>query len=91
MSAAEDQTRTTTSAAPDPTGITAYSPADIAIRVEKVGVDKARLPALSVMVLAVLAGAFIAFGAMFYTLVVTGNGLGFELADALAASRSHSG
>lgn len=29
------------------------------------------------MVLAVLAGAFIAFGGMFYTLVITDSGLGF--------------
>ena len=64
-------------APPDPTGIEAYAPADIATRVEKAGIGKARLPALSILALAVLAGAFIAFGAMLYTLVMTGNGLGF--------------
>lgn len=55
----------------------AYAPAEIARRVEAQGVVKARLPALSVFVLALLGGAFIAFGAMAYTLVMTGNDLGF--------------
>jgi formate/nitrite transporter len=55
----------------------AYAPAEIARRVEAQGVAKARLPALPVFVLALLGGAFIAFGAMAYTLVMTGNDLGF--------------
>jgi formate/nitrite transporter len=62
---------------PDPTGIDAYAPAEIAARVEKAGIGKARLPALSLMALAMLAGAFIAFGAMLYTLVMTGSDPGF--------------
>jgi formate transporter len=78
MSPVEDPSPTPASA-PDRAGIVAYSPADIAIHVEKIGVAKARLPAPSVLALAVLAGAFIAFGAMFYTLVMTGNALGFGL------------
>jgi formate/nitrite transporter FocA (FNT family) len=61
----------------DPTGIDAYAPAEIAARVENAGIGKARLPVMSLMALAVLAGAFIAFGAMLYTLVMTGSGLGF--------------
>jgi formate/nitrite transporter len=61
----------------DPTGIDAYAPAEIAERVEKAGIGKARLSALSLVVLAILAGAFTAFGAMLYTLVMTGSGLGF--------------
>jgi formate/nitrite transporter len=55
----------------------AYPPAQVARLVEQVGVKKAHLPALQLMVLGVLAGAFIAFGAMFYTLVMTNHGLGF--------------
>jgi formate/nitrite transporter len=55
----------------------AYTPREIAVLVEGVGVVKARLPALDTLVLGVLAGAFIAFGAMFFTLVTTGNDLGF--------------
>lgn len=62
---------------PEPTGIDAYAPAEIATRIEKAGIGKARLPALSLWVLSILAGVFIAFGAMLYTLVVTGSGLGF--------------
>ena len=57
--------------------IDAYTPAQIALRVEGAGVAKANLAAVPTIVLAVLAGAFIAFGAMFYTLVVTGSQLGF--------------
>jgi formate transporter len=55
----------------------AYSPAEIAARVETAGVAKARLPTLQTIVLGLLAGAFIAFGAMYYTVVVTDSGLGF--------------
>lgn len=55
----------------------AYSPPQIAVLVETAGIAKARLPALQTLTLAVLAGAFIAFGGMFYTLVMTEHGLGF--------------
>jgi formate/nitrite transporter len=51
-------------------------PARIAHLVEQVGVKKAGLPVLQTLTLGVLAGAFIAFGGMFYTLVVTGSELG---------------
>jgi len=51
---------------PDPTGIDAYSPAEMAARVERAGVSKVHLPALSALTLSMLAGAFIAFGGMFY-------------------------
>lgn len=60
-----------------PTGIDAYRPAEMAERVEAAGVAKTRLPLLSLAMLGVLAGAFIAFGAMFYTVVTTGAGDGF--------------
>src|SRR3982750_4483277 len=39
---------------PEPTGIDAYAPAEIAARVEKTGIGKARLPALSLVMLAIL-------------------------------------
>jgi formate/nitrite transporter len=55
----------------------AYAPAQIAHMIEKGGVAKVRLPLLKMTALGVLAGAFISFGAMFYTLVVTGSDLGF--------------
>lgn len=57
----------------------AYSPREIAQRVETLGVTKARLDAVSVLVLSVLAGAFISMGALLYTVVVTGSTLGFGL------------
>ena len=55
----------------------AYQPREIARRVEALGVVKARADALTILVLAVLAGAFISLGALFFTIVVTGSNLGF--------------
>jgi len=52
----------------------AYAPEELAQRVQNAGVRKAGLPLLPLLTLAVLAGAYIAFGGMFYTLVVTGAG-----------------
>lgn len=49
----------------------AYAPAQIAMRVREVGVTKAAMPVLTMFALAVLAGAFIALGALFYTVTVT--------------------
>ena len=57
--------------------IDAYAPAQIAERVERAGVAKARLPFLQTFTLGVLAGAFIALGAMLFTLVSTDPGMGF--------------
>lgn len=61
----------------------------MAVLVEEVGVRKAEMRAVPTVTLAVLAGAFIAFGAMFYTVVVTGSELGYgptRLAGGLAFS-----
>ena len=49
----------------------AYAPAQIAMRVREVGVTKATMPVLTMFALAVLAGAFIALGALFYTITMT--------------------
>jgi formate/nitrite transporter len=49
----------------------AYAPAQIALRVREVGVTKATMPVLTMFALAILAGAFIALGALFYTVTVT--------------------
>ncbi len=54
--------------------IDALIPAEMAGRAEKVGVTKVSLPASKMFVLALLAGAFIALGAVFSTIVVTGAG-----------------
>lgn len=55
----------------------AYAPAQMAQRVEQVGVDKATMAPLRLLTLAVLAGAFIALGASFYLVAMTGHDLGF--------------
>jgi formate transporter len=50
--------------------IDAYAPAQMAARVEKAGIIKGNLDIISTFTLAVLAGAFIAFGAVLYTYVI---------------------
>jgi formate transporter len=55
----------------------AYSPAQIAQRVNDLGVAKARLPLLSLVMLGALAGAFIGLGAMYFVLVQSDPSLGF--------------
>jgi formate/nitrite transporter len=57
----------------------AYSPREIAARVESAGVAKATTDSLSLLVLAVLAGAFISLGAMFFVAVTTGSSLGYGI------------
>ncbi|MFH0998779.1 MAG: formate/nitrite transporter family protein [Pseudomonadota bacterium] len=55
----------------------AYQPGQIAQRVEVMGVKKARAETMTLLVLAILAGAFISLGALFFTVVVTKASLGF--------------
>ncbi len=57
----------------------AYAPAEIARRVESAGVAKAGLALVPTLALGVLAGAFIAFGALFYLVAVTDSGLGYGI------------
>ena len=64
-------------------GFDAFSPAEVAERVEKVGVAKARLPLLSLVMLGMLAGAFIGLGSLYYTIVVSDAGLTPALARVL--------
>jgi hypothetical protein len=49
----------------------AYAPTQIAMRVREVGVTKTAMPVLTLIALAVLAGAFIALGALFFTITMT--------------------
>jgi formate/nitrite transporter len=49
----------------------AYAPREIAQRVQAIGVAKARLDHTTMFVLAILAGAFISLGAIFFTVAVT--------------------
>lgn len=55
----------------------ARAPREIASLVQEVGVAKARTDAITLGTLAVLAGAFISLGALFFVVVVTGSELGF--------------
>jgi len=52
-------------------GSDAYAPREIALRVQEAGVAKARLPLLSVVMLGLLAGAFIGLGSLYYVIVVS--------------------
>lgn len=58
-------------------GFDAFSPAEIGERVERIGVAKARLPLVQMLMLGVLAGAFIGFGALYFTIVAADPSLGF--------------
>ena len=58
-------------------GFDAFSPKQIAARVADVGVTKARLPLLTMSMLAMAAGGFIGLGAMYYTLVAADSTLPF--------------
>lgn len=61
----------------------AYSPHQIAEKVETIGVAKARLPKFAVFMLAVLAGGFIGLGALFSVIVVSDPALPFAVARVL--------
>jgi formate transporter len=58
-------------------GFDAYSPREIAQRVETVGVAKARLPLLQLALLGLLAGAFIGLGALGFVVVKSDPTLGY--------------
>lgn len=58
--------------APPEASLDALLPPAMAAKAERVGANKAALPTLDTFVLSVLAGAFIALGAMFATTVVAG-------------------
>jgi formate transporter len=60
-------------------GTDAYSPKEIAERVENVGVTKARLPFLQMFALGVLAGGFIGLGALSFTVVASDANLSFAV------------
>jgi len=64
--------------------IDALVPAEMASRAEHVGAAKAEMPALPMFTLAVLAGAFIGLGAVFATIVTTGDGLPYGVSRLLS-------
>jgi formate/nitrite transporter FocA (FNT family) len=61
----------------NPVGIDAYKPSQIYILADLAGVQKTRLSVPQLLVLSVLAGAFIGLGAAAYTMVMTGADLSF--------------
>ncbi len=64
---------------PQAVKLDAYSPTEIASRVETIGVGKANLNFMAKFTLSVLAGVFISFGAVLFTLVVHDSKLSFGL------------
>jgi formate transporter len=64
-------------------GLDAFSPTEVAQRVESIGVTKARLPLLSMCMLGILAGGFIGLGALYSVLVMSDASLGFGLSRLL--------
>jgi len=64
-------------------GFDTFSPTEIAAQVEKIGVVKVRLPLLSMLMLSILAGAFIGLGALYFVLVKSDPSLGFAARQVL--------
>ena len=64
-------------------GFDAFSPSEIAAKVETIGVSKARLPLLSMLMLSILAGAFIGLGALYFVIVKSDPSLGFAARQVL--------
>jgi formate transporter len=60
-----------------------YSPREIAKRLETACVAKAATPLLSLVMLGILAGAFIGLGSLFCVIVLSDAGLGFAVARVL--------
>ena len=54
-------------------------PSEMAIHAESIGVSKVRMPFFKVVVLAILAGSFIALGAVFFTTVTTDSTMSYRL------------
>ena len=64
-------------------GSDAFSPKEIAERVENIGVVKARLPLLPMAMLGMVAGGFIGLGALYFVLVMSDPTLGFAASRVL--------
>lgn len=68
----------------EPVQFDALLPPQMARRAEEVGIRKVHAEMLATFVLAILAGAFIAFGALFSTTVLAGDGLPYGVGRLLA-------
>ena len=67
-------------------GFDAYSPREIAERVEGACIAKTATPLLSLVMLGILAGAFIGLGSLFYVIVVSDPTLGFGASRVLGGA-----
>lgn len=63
-----------------------YSPREIAQRVDAVCVAKATAPTLSLVLLGILAGAFVGLGSLFYVIVVSDPSLGYAASRVLGGA-----
>ena len=71
---------------PELFGFDAFSPREIAERIENIGVAKARLPLLSMFMLGILAGAFIGLGALYFVLITSDPTPGFAMGRLLGGT-----
>lgn len=63
--------------------ITLLSPKEIADKVESIGIAKSQMPISQLLLLGILAGVYIGFGAMYYTIVKSDSSLGFAVTQLL--------
>ncbi len=63
--------------------VTLLSPKEIANKVESIGIAKSQMPLIQMLLLGVLAGAYIGFGAMYYTIVKSDSHLSFAVSQLL--------
>jgi formate/nitrite transporter len=68
---------------PELFGSDAYAPKEIAIKVETVGVAKAHMATLPLLMLGLLAGAFIGLGGLFFVIVKSDASLSFAVSQLL--------
>ncbi|MBK9109455.1 MAG: formate/nitrite transporter family protein [Saprospiraceae bacterium] len=64
-------------------GFDAFSPGEVADRIENIGLVKARLPMISLLMLGLLAGGFIALGAMYSTIIFSDHAISFGISRLL--------
>jgi formate/nitrite transporter len=64
-------------------GSDAYAPKEIALKVETVGVAKAQMATLPLIMLGLLAGAFIGLGGLFFVIVKSDSNLSFAVSQLL--------
>jgi formate transporter len=65
------------SAMPKVPNFDALLPGQVVERLENIGAEKTKLPPVSLLLLGMMAGAFIGFGALFYTLITSDTSMGF--------------